>query len=142
MTLILIVEDDDAIRSNIVRLLKLEGFETAAAPDNGSFQVSLTSTDKDTGSSTSWVTIPSTNVAPHATLATSAGFLPNTVDVELQDPGDPGAADMTAGLHFAIGCQGQSLDAVTYDQVNVVARGVADKLALAVVGPHDANEFS
>ena len=33
MTLILIVEDDDAIRSNIVRLLKLEGFETAAAPD-------------------------------------------------------------------------------------------------------------
>jgi len=35
-----------------------------------------------------------------------------------------------------------ALDAVTYDQVNVVARGVADKLALAVVGPHDANEFS
>jgi serine/threonine-protein kinase PpkA len=33
MPLILIVEDDDAIRSNIVRLLKLEGFETAAAPD-------------------------------------------------------------------------------------------------------------
>ncbi|SFU92477.1 Serine/threonine protein kinase [Polaromonas sp. YR568] len=33
MTLILIVEDDDAIRNNIVRLLKLEGFETAAAPD-------------------------------------------------------------------------------------------------------------
>lgn len=33
MTLILIVEDDDAIRSNIVRLLKLEGFETAAAAD-------------------------------------------------------------------------------------------------------------
>lgn len=33
MTLILIVEDDDAIRSNIVRLLKLEGFETAAASD-------------------------------------------------------------------------------------------------------------
>jgi predicted Zn-dependent peptidase len=35
-----------------------------------------------------------------------------------------------------------ALDAVTYDQVNEVARGVADKLALAVVGPHDANEFS
>ncbi|WP_341908588.1 protein kinase [Polaromonas sp. YR568] len=33
MALILIVEDDDAIRSNIVRLLKLEGFDTAAAPD-------------------------------------------------------------------------------------------------------------
>jgi serine/threonine-protein kinase PpkA len=33
MPLILIVEDDDAIRSNIVRLLKLEGFETAAASD-------------------------------------------------------------------------------------------------------------
>ena len=35
-----------------------------------------------------------------------------------------------------------ALDAVTYDQVNEVARGVADRLALAVVGPHDANEFS
>ena len=33
MIQILIVEDDDAIRSNIVRLLKLEGFETIAAPD-------------------------------------------------------------------------------------------------------------
>jgi predicted Zn-dependent peptidase len=35
-----------------------------------------------------------------------------------------------------------ALDAVTYDEVVEVARGVADKLALAVVGPHDANEFS
>lgn len=33
MTQILIVEDDDAIRNNIVRLLKLEGFETVAAAD-------------------------------------------------------------------------------------------------------------
>jgi hypothetical protein len=31
---------------------------------------------------------------------------------------------------------------ITYDGVVEVARGVADKLALAVVGPHDANEFS
>jgi predicted Zn-dependent peptidase len=35
-----------------------------------------------------------------------------------------------------------ALDAVTYDQVVEVARGVADRLALACVGPHDANEFS
>ncbi|MES2508303.1 MAG: protein kinase [Pseudomonadota bacterium] len=33
MTTILIVEDDDAIRNNIVRLLKLEGFDTISAPD-------------------------------------------------------------------------------------------------------------
>jgi serine/threonine-protein kinase PpkA len=33
MALILVVEDEDAIRSNIVRLLTLEGFETAAAAD-------------------------------------------------------------------------------------------------------------
>ncbi|MFC6279677.1 MULTISPECIES: protein kinase domain-containing protein [Polaromonas] len=33
MSTILIVEDDDAIRSNIVRLLKLEGFDTISAPD-------------------------------------------------------------------------------------------------------------
>ena len=33
MALILVVEDDDDIRSNIVRLLKLEGFETLAAAD-------------------------------------------------------------------------------------------------------------
>lgn len=33
MSLILVVEDDDAIRSNIVRLLSLEGFETASAAD-------------------------------------------------------------------------------------------------------------
>ncbi|MBC7609808.1 MAG: protein kinase [Polaromonas sp.] len=33
MATILIVEDDDAIRNNIVRLLKLEGFDTISAPD-------------------------------------------------------------------------------------------------------------
>jgi serine/threonine-protein kinase PpkA len=33
MITILIVEDDDAIRNNIVRLLKLEGFSTISAPD-------------------------------------------------------------------------------------------------------------
>ncbi|MDQ3272872.1 MAG: response regulator, partial [Pseudomonadota bacterium] len=33
MALILVVEDEDAIRSNIVRLLSLEGFETVAAAD-------------------------------------------------------------------------------------------------------------
>ncbi len=33
MTTILIVEDDDAIRNNIVRLLKLEGFDTLSASD-------------------------------------------------------------------------------------------------------------
>ncbi len=33
MTTILIVEDDDTIRNNIVRLLKLEGFDTISAPD-------------------------------------------------------------------------------------------------------------
>ncbi|MDP3751055.1 MAG: protein kinase [Polaromonas sp.] len=33
MSLILVVEDDDAIRGNIVRLLNLEGFETASAAD-------------------------------------------------------------------------------------------------------------
>jgi len=30
---------------------------------------------------------------------------------------------------------------VTYDQVREVAADVADRLALAVVGPHRANEF-
>jgi predicted Zn-dependent peptidase len=35
-----------------------------------------------------------------------------------------------------------ALDAVTYDQVVAVARGVADRLALACVGPHDAEEFA
>jgi len=35
----------------------------------------------------------------------------------------------------------RALDEVTYDQVAGVARGVADRLALACVGPHDANEF-
>ena len=33
MITILVVEDDDAIRNNIVRLLKLEGFSTISAPD-------------------------------------------------------------------------------------------------------------
>lgn len=36
MALILVVEDEDAIRSNIVRLLTLEGFETVAAADGSS----------------------------------------------------------------------------------------------------------
>ena len=31
MTTVLIVEDDDAIRSNITRLLRLEGFEIVSA---------------------------------------------------------------------------------------------------------------
>jgi predicted Zn-dependent peptidase len=34
-----------------------------------------------------------------------------------------------------------ALDAVTYDEVREVAAGVADKLAVAVVGPHSADEF-
>jgi predicted Zn-dependent peptidase len=34
-----------------------------------------------------------------------------------------------------------ALDAVTYDQVMDVARGVADNLAVACVGPHTAEEF-
>jgi predicted Zn-dependent peptidase len=35
-----------------------------------------------------------------------------------------------------------ALDAVTYDEVAEVARGVADELAIACVGPHDAEEFT
>ena len=31
MTTLLIVEDDDAIRNNVIRLLKLEGYEVVAA---------------------------------------------------------------------------------------------------------------
>jgi predicted Zn-dependent peptidase len=34
-----------------------------------------------------------------------------------------------------------ALDAVTFDQVGEVAAGVADKLAIACVGPHTADEF-
>jgi predicted Zn-dependent peptidase len=34
-----------------------------------------------------------------------------------------------------------ALDAVTYDEVTEVAAGVADNLAVAVVGPHTADEF-
>jgi predicted Zn-dependent peptidase len=34
-----------------------------------------------------------------------------------------------------------ALDAVTYDEVSEVAAGVADNLAVAVVGPHSADEF-
>ncbi|HEX8714301.1 MAG TPA: pitrilysin family protein [Solirubrobacteraceae bacterium] len=34
-----------------------------------------------------------------------------------------------------------ALDAVTYDEVREVAAGVADKLAVACVGPHSADEF-
>jgi predicted Zn-dependent peptidase len=34
-----------------------------------------------------------------------------------------------------------SLDAVTFDQVREVAAGVADELAVACVGPHEASEF-
>jgi len=34
-----------------------------------------------------------------------------------------------------------AIDAVTYDEVREVASGVADKLAVACVGPHAADEF-
>jgi predicted Zn-dependent peptidase len=34
-----------------------------------------------------------------------------------------------------------ALDAVTYDEVRTVAAGIADKLAIACVGPHSADEF-
>ncbi|HEY2397935.1 MAG TPA: pitrilysin family protein [Solirubrobacteraceae bacterium] len=34
-----------------------------------------------------------------------------------------------------------ALDAVTFDEVRDVAAGVADRLAVAVVGPHEAGEF-
>jgi predicted Zn-dependent peptidase len=36
----------------------------------------------------------------------------------------------------------EALDAVTYDDVRGVAAGVADELAVACVGPHEASEFS
>jgi predicted Zn-dependent peptidase len=36
----------------------------------------------------------------------------------------------------------QALDAVTYDEVREVAAGVADRLAIACVGPHEASEFN
>ena len=35
-----------------------------------------------------------------------------------------------------------ALDAVTFDEVAEVARGVADELAVACVGPHTAEDFS
>ncbi len=35
----------------------------------------------------------------------------------------------------------EALDAVTFDEVREVAAGVADKLAIACVGPHSAGEF-
>jgi predicted Zn-dependent peptidase len=35
----------------------------------------------------------------------------------------------------------EALDAVTFDEVREVAAGVADKLAIACVGPHSADEF-
>src|SRR6202022_121363 len=34
-----------------------------------------------------------------------------------------------------------ALDAVTYDEVREVAAGIEEKLAVGVVGPHDAEEF-
>ena len=34
-----------------------------------------------------------------------------------------------------------ALDAVTYEEVREVAAGVADRLAVACVGPHEAGEF-
>jgi predicted Zn-dependent peptidase len=34
------------------------------------------------------------------------------------------------------------LDAVTYDQVAEVARGISEELAVACVGPHDEEEFA
>ena len=36
----------------------------------------------------------------------------------------------------------ESLDAVTYDEVIEVARGISDELSIAVVGPHTQDEFS
>jgi predicted Zn-dependent peptidase len=35
-----------------------------------------------------------------------------------------------------------ALDAVTYDQVAEVSRGVSDALSVACVGPHDEEEFA
>jgi predicted Zn-dependent peptidase len=34
------------------------------------------------------------------------------------------------------------LDAVTYDEVRTIAADVADRLAVAVVGPHSEDEFA
>jgi len=35
-----------------------------------------------------------------------------------------------------------ALDAVTYDQVIDIARGISEELSVAVVGPHTQDEFS
>jgi predicted Zn-dependent peptidase len=35
-----------------------------------------------------------------------------------------------------------ALDAVTYDQVAEVARGISEQLSVACVGPHDEEEFA
>jgi predicted Zn-dependent peptidase len=36
----------------------------------------------------------------------------------------------------------EALDAVTYDQVVEIARGISEELSVAVVGPHTQDEFS
>ena len=73
MITILIVEDDDAIRNNIVRLLKLEGFDTISAPDGSvglerakAFKPSLIISD---------VSMPFTE-KPNQTIPTGFSMLP------------------------------------------------------------------
>ena len=83
--------------------------------DDGDHLVTIVGTDRDGASSPVERTVVVAGVAPTATMSAPASADEGSpVDITFGDATDPSAADVAAGLRYAVSCDGSSLDDVTY----------------------------
>ena len=88
---------------------------TFSFPDNGSYLLSVTASDKDGGTTTTTASVVVASVAPTATpvVPTTAGE-GSPIDLALTGALDPSPADTDAGLRYAFSCTGDPMAGVTY----------------------------
>jgi hypothetical protein len=93
-----------------------------APPDNGTYRVTFTATDKDGDSGTAQATFTATNVAPTATFSgNSEATYGQAVTIRFTDPFDPSTADTAAGFRYSFALDPIEL-AVTWAQADTAAQ--------------------
>lgn len=86
-----------------------------APPDNGTYRVTFTATDKDGDSGTAQATFTATNVPPTATFSgDTQAVYGQAVTVRFTDPFDPSPADTATGFHYSFAFDPFELQSVTY----------------------------
>lgn len=94
--------------------------------DNGSYDIVLTAQDKDGGAGSATSALQVANIAPSATLTSSASTINEgeSIVVNLTDAFDVSAADTAAGLRYAFACDGVSLGKASYEAAGTSASAV------------------